>query len=418
MQPITSRPGIRKTADAIRRLVFGLSIWLSGIDIRTTPFNLFSGSLEQAGTSEQIVDGRAEFRPPGHVGLRPTDQYDIEWTVPQRGQAQTNRFAQASLNPISKDSSALFLTDNESDTVSGRDIGVFAGPSHNIEHGDRIRVGTPARIDQAKIPIRAEALCGWKHIGVTDDRTACVLARCVHESLRCKGTNGFHSYQKRSVKKSRGDSSWRLDGSSATVAIPAIRYRFRSMSVRRKGANGLPSRLGILLNQFVASLQASSPEDVAAVQSAHPLSETVDALMPPIVRLECSFHEIASPLGESLTIIAYGERPSQGARVFGCQLCGDEKARLYRYDHTCYSGFRELRGQALCNSTQTGSDRRGSAKIHQDGRGVRGYRLVDLGRLPGNKEIGLARLRFAEQSAAGIGSGCNGHGNNLRGQTS
>jgi len=66
------------------------------------------------------------------------------------------------------------------------------------------------------------------------------------------------------------------------------------LSLRKKGANGFPSRPVLSLYQFVASPCASSAEDIASIQGAHTLTETVYPLVTAVMRLKSSFHDIRS----------------------------------------------------------------------------------------------------------------------------
>src|SRR5438105_3843728 len=64
------------------------------------------------------------------------------------------------------------------------------------------------------------------------------------------------------------------------------------LSLRKKGANGFPSRLVASLNQFVSSPCASPTEDIPSIQGTHTLTETVCPLVTAVVRLKSSFHRL------------------------------------------------------------------------------------------------------------------------------
>ena len=49
-------------------------------------------------------------------------------------------------------------------------------------------------------------------------------------------------------------------------------------------------RARALLDQLVAAPQPTPLQDVASVGRTHALAETMNALMPPIMRLVCPFH--------------------------------------------------------------------------------------------------------------------------------
>ena len=71
---------------------------------------------------------------------------------------------------------------------------------------------------------------------------------------------------------------------------PAYLRHGAFMSPYGEKARTVSLRAWFLFDKFVASLEASPPEDIASIEGAHPLAETVDTLMTPIVRLKCSFH--------------------------------------------------------------------------------------------------------------------------------
>ncbi len=62
------------------------------------------------------------------------------------------------------------------------------------------------------------------------------------------------------------------------------------MVIRKKGANGFPSRLKKLFYQFVASAGATTTEDIASIVRTHALAEPMNPFVPPIVGLKGSFH--------------------------------------------------------------------------------------------------------------------------------
>ena len=160
-----------------------------------TPFTVINVIAQKVAAAQQILYGISNLGPFGCVSTRSTYDYYVEWSVAQVAEALPHGFAKSALYPVPHDCAALFFADDKTNSASRRHICVITRAPHNVKNGNRVSERPPACIDQAKIPVCPEALCCWKHGFITIESAGGNSARRIHESLRRKGANGFPSRQ-------------------------------------------------------------------------------------------------------------------------------------------------------------------------------------------------------------------------------